>query len=72
MASGFKAYPFDEIEKKWQTYWADHRTFRSPDPGEPGGEKPKYYVLADFIRPKRGGSNGSRRNLGEHDHHVNF
>jgi len=40
MASGFKTYPFDEIEKKWQTHWADHRTFRSPDPGEPGGEKP--------------------------------
>ena len=32
MASGFKQYPFDEIEKKWQTYWADHQTFRSPDP----------------------------------------
>ena len=42
MASGFKAYPFDEIEKKWQAYWADHKTFRSPDPGESGGEKPKY------------------------------
>ncbi len=40
MASGFKAYPFDEIEKKWQTYWSDHQTFRAPDPGESGGDKP--------------------------------
>ncbi|MDD5226495.1 MAG: class I tRNA ligase family protein, partial [Candidatus Omnitrophica bacterium] len=40
MASGFKTYPFDEIEKKWQTYWADHETFHSPDPGESGADKP--------------------------------
>ncbi len=55
MASGFKAYPFDEIEKKWQTYWADHQTFRAPDPGESGGEKPKYYVLDMFPYPSGSG-----------------
>ncbi|MFH0985272.1 MAG: leucine--tRNA ligase [Candidatus Omnitrophota bacterium] len=55
MASGFKAYPFDEIEKKWQAYWAEHRTFRSPDPGEPGGDKPKYYVLDMFPYPSGSG-----------------
>jgi len=55
MASGFKAYPFDEIEKKWQAYWADHKTFRSPDPGESGGEKPKYYVLDMFPYPSGSG-----------------
>jgi leucyl-tRNA synthetase len=55
MASGFKAYPFDVIEKKWQTYWADHQTFRSPDPGDPGGEKPKYYVLDMFPYPSGSG-----------------
>jgi len=55
MASGFKAYPFDEIEKKWQTHWSDHKTFRAPDPGEPGGEKPKYYVLDMFPYPSGSG-----------------
>ncbi|MFA5159084.1 MAG: leucine--tRNA ligase, partial [Candidatus Omnitrophota bacterium] len=55
MASGFKAYPFDEIEKKWQAYWADHRIFRSPDPGETGSEKPKYYVLDMFPYPSGSG-----------------
>ncbi|HOW88246.1 MAG TPA: leucine--tRNA ligase [Candidatus Omnitrophota bacterium] len=55
MASGFKAYPFDVIEKKWQTYWSDRKTFRSPDPGEPGCEKPKYYVLDMFPYPSGSG-----------------
>jgi len=55
MASGFKAYPFDEIEKKWQAYWADHKTFRSPEPGEPGSDKPKYYVLDMFPYPSGSG-----------------
>jgi len=55
MASGFKAYPFDEIEMKWQTYWADHKTFRTPDPGEPGGDKDKYYVLDMFPYPSGSG-----------------
>ncbi len=55
MASGFKQYPFDEIEKKWQSYWADHKTFRSSDPGEPGGEKSKYYILDMFPYPSGSG-----------------
>jgi len=55
MASGFKAYPFDEIEKKWQAYWADHQTFRSPDPGEAGSDKPKYYILDMFPYPSGSG-----------------
>ncbi|MFA7254698.1 MAG: leucine--tRNA ligase [Candidatus Omnitrophota bacterium] len=55
MASGFKQYPFETIEKKWQTYWTDHKTFRSPDPGEPGGEKQKYYVLDMFPYPSGSG-----------------
>ena len=32
MASGFKAYPFDEIEPKWQAHWLKNKTFRAPDP----------------------------------------
>ncbi|HOW58999.1 MAG TPA: leucine--tRNA ligase [Candidatus Omnitrophota bacterium] len=55
MASGFKAYPFDEIEKKWQAFWLDHKTFRSSDPGEPGSAKPKYYVLDMFPYPSGSG-----------------
>jgi leucyl-tRNA synthetase len=55
MASGFKAYPFDEIEKKWQAYWADHQTFRSPDQGQSGSTKPKYYVLDMFPYPSGSG-----------------
>ena len=55
MVSGFKAYPFDELEKKWQTYWADHNTFRSPDPGELSENKPKYYILDMFPYPSGSG-----------------
>ena len=25
-----KAYPFTQIEKKWQTYWDENKTFRTP------------------------------------------
>ncbi|HEY4798859.1 MAG TPA: leucine--tRNA ligase, partial [Bacteroidia bacterium] len=53
------AYPFEEIEKKWQQYWADHKTFRAitPSPeGEGRGEvKPKYYSLDMFPYPSGAG-----------------
>jgi len=55
MASGFKSYPFDEIEKKWQTYWGDHKTFRAIDPDGSGDAKPKYYVLDMFPYPSGSG-----------------
>jgi len=55
MASGFKAYPFDQIEPRWQAYWHEHQTFRAPDPGEPGSEKPKYYILDMFPYPSASG-----------------
>ncbi len=51
MASGFKAYPFDEIEPKWQAYWLEHKTFRAPD----GGAAPKYYILDMFPYPSGSG-----------------
>lgn len=55
MATGFKAYPFDEIEPKWQQYWVSKKTFRTPHPGEPGSDKPKYYVLDMFPYPSGSG-----------------
>ncbi len=55
MASGYKQYPFDEIEPKWQSVWLREKTFRSPDPGNPGSDKPKYYVLDMFPYPSASG-----------------
>ncbi len=43
------AYPFKEIEPKWQTYWDRHATFRVP--GEIDTSRPKYYVLDMFPYP---------------------
>ncbi|MBI1977196.1 MAG: leucine--tRNA ligase [Candidatus Omnitrophica bacterium] len=50
-----RAYPFDEIEAKWKKHWLEHKTFRAPNPGEPGSEKPKYYVLDMFPYPSAAG-----------------
>lgn len=44
------AYPFPEIEKKWQEYWEANKTFRTPD--EVDTSKPKYYVLDMFPYPR--------------------
>ncbi len=55
MATGFKAYPFDELEPKWQNFWVSKKIFRTPNPGEPGGDKPKYYVLDMFPYPSGSG-----------------
>jgi len=45
------------IRDKWQKYWDEHRTFRTPDAGEYGfdGRKPKYYVLDFFPYPSGAG-----------------
>ncbi|NIP15291.1 MAG: class I tRNA ligase family protein, partial [Thermoplasmata archaeon] len=42
-------YPFPSIEKKWQAYWDEHATFRTP--GRPDPARPKYYVLDMFPYP---------------------
>jgi leucyl-tRNA synthetase len=45
------AYPFAEIEKKWQKYWDDHGTFRvTEDPS-----RQKLYVLDMFPYPSGAG-----------------
>jgi leucyl-tRNA synthetase len=46
-------YPFTELEKKWQTYWEERQTFRTPH--EPDPAKPKYYVLDMFPYPSGDG-----------------
>ena len=38
-------YNFTEIEKKWQKYWDDNKTFRTPVTEDLDASKPKYYVL---------------------------
>ncbi len=44
-------YNHREIEKKWQRYWADNKTYKSTiDPS-----KPKYYVLDMFPYPSGSG-----------------
>jgi leucyl-tRNA synthetase len=44
-------YHFKEIEKKWQAYWAAHKTFQAND----NSTKPKYYVLDMFPYPSGAG-----------------
>ncbi len=46
-------YPFHTIEKKWQAFWAEKKTFRTPD--EPVADKPKYYILDMFPYPSGAG-----------------
>ena len=49
-------YPHADIETKWQTYWEEHQTFRTPDelPDDPSGDK-KFYVLDMFPYPSGAG-----------------
>ena len=44
-------YNFNEIEKKWQAYWAEHKTFKA----EIDKNKPKFYVLDMFPYPSGAG-----------------
>ena len=44
-------YNFREIEKKWQSYWAEHQTFKATE--DPS--RPKYYVLDMFPYPSGAG-----------------
>ncbi|MEI6084319.1 MAG: leucine--tRNA ligase [Verrucomicrobiota bacterium] len=46
-----RKYPFDEIEPKWQRFWADHKTFATSD----APDKPKLYVLDMFPYPSGAG-----------------
>lgn len=46
-----RAYPFHEIEPKWQRFWEQYRTFRTPD-DDIDMSKPKYYILDMFPYPR--------------------
>ncbi|WP_373058434.1 leucine--tRNA ligase [Zunongwangia sp. H14] len=50
-------YNFNEIEARWQKYWAENQTFKAKNPGSiPKGEElPKYYVLDMFPYPSGAG-----------------
>jgi leucyl-tRNA synthetase len=52
-----KAYPHHIIEKKWQNYWVQNHTFRTPGPGDPDFDpsKQKYYILDMFPYPSGSG-----------------
>lgn len=45
------SYNFNQIEKKWQEYWAKNQTFKA----ENNSNKPKYYVLDMFPYPSGAG-----------------
>ncbi|GAA3633969.1 leucine--tRNA ligase [Flavivirga jejuensis] len=44
-------YDFNEVEAKWQKYWAENQTFKAVN----NSEKPKYYVLDMFPYPSGAG-----------------
>ena len=44
-------YNHQEIEKKWQKFWAENQTFKASN----NSEKPKYYVLDMFHYPSGAG-----------------
>src|SRR5213592_2569618 len=52
-----KAYPFDQIEPKWQAIWDERQLFHAPNPREKGFDpaKPKFYVLDMFPYPSGAG-----------------
>jgi leucyl-tRNA synthetase len=45
-------YRFSDIERKWQKFWIDHKTFKTPAPDK---NKPKYYALDMFPYPSGDG-----------------
>ena len=42
-----RKYDYQTIEKKWQTYWEEHKTFHA----ENDYTKPKFYALVEFPYP---------------------
>ena len=44
-------YNFTKIEKKWQKYWSENKTFKAVN----GSEKKPYYILVEFPYPSGSG-----------------
>ena len=54
MISGMSKYPFGDIEKKWQQFWEDNRTFKAvEDPSIP--PEKRRYILDMFPYPSAAG-----------------
>ena len=49
------AYPFTDMEAKWQEHWLRNKTFRTPDIAELDKTKPKAYILDMFPYPSGAG-----------------
>ena len=50
------SYPFKDVESKWQAYWKEQQTFRTPEKAEGlDMSKPKFYVLDMFPYPSGAG-----------------
>ena len=52
--AGPMPYNFTTIERKWQRYWLENKTYRALDPHEAGG-RPKAYLLDMFPYPSGAG-----------------
>lgn len=50
--SGDESYPFDIVESKWQKYWEENQTFKTP---ERDMSKQKMYILDMFPYPSGAG-----------------
>ena len=50
-------YDFTAIERKWQKYWLENKTFKTPDEAkdEAGNKKQKFYCLDMFPYPSGAG-----------------
>ena len=43
------------IERRWQARWEQDSTFSAPDPGDPGSDNEKFYLLDMFPYPSGAG-----------------
>lgn len=50
-----QAYPFTDLELRWQRFWEENQTFRTPDFSELDTSKPKFYALDMFPYPSGAG-----------------
>jgi leucyl-tRNA synthetase len=50
-------YSPETIESKWQSFWNENKTFKTPNPGDAGFDlkKPKFYALDMFPYPSGDG-----------------